>query len=225
MPKESIHTEAIVLHHIDYTDNSIIVRLYTKTRGLLSCIAKGVKNKPKRGTSKISCFLPLNLSETTIYYHSDKELHLLSEIHSIRYHQSLHTDIKKIAYTSFLSEFLLRVLHEEDEPDALFNFLKEKIILLDQQSEKLLNLYFHIILNVCGYLGYRPDSSTWHSLLDRDSTSVVDFLSEIYSNPDYDYLLSEKEKKEALSTVERFMQLHIHGFRPLQSPTIWSLIY
>lgn len=225
MSKESIHTEAIVLHHIDYSDNSIIVRLYTKSHGLLSCIAKGVKNKPKKGTSKISAFLPLNLSKTTIYYDANKELHLLSEIHSIRYHQSLHTDIKKMAYTSFLSEFLLRVLHQEVQPEALYSFLKEKIIQLDLQSEKLLNLYFHIILNVCGYLGYRPDIHTWQSLLDTDSTSVIDFLHEIYFNADYDYLLSEKEKKTALYATEKFMQVHIHGFRPLQSVAIWSLIY
>jgi DNA repair protein RecO (recombination protein O) len=225
MSRENTHTEAIILHHIDYSDNSIIVRLFTQTHGLLSCIAKGVKNKPKKGTSRMSAFLPLNISETTIYYDPNKELHLLSEIHSIRYHQHLHTDIKKMAYTSFISEFLLRVLHQEVQPDALFNFLKEKIIQLDQQSEKLLNLYFHIILNVCGYLGYQPNTATWESLLDTDNLGVANFLNEIYFNADYDYMLSEKEKKAALAVTERFMQVHIHGFKPLQSTTIWNLIY
>jgi DNA repair protein RecO (recombination protein O) len=225
MSRESIHTEAVILHYIDYADNSIIVRLYTQTHGLLSCIAKGVKTKPKKGTNKMSCFLPLNIVDTVIYYQQDKELHLLSEIHSIWYHQTLHTDIKKMAYTSFLAEFLLRVLHEEDQPDLLFSFLKEKIIRLDQQSDKLLNLYFHILLNVCGYLGYKPDLATWHSLLDVDEVSIASFLTEIYANPDYDYTLSDKEKKVALSVTERFMQMHIQGFKPLQSTTIWSLIY
>lgn len=225
MSRESIHTEAIILHHFDYLDNSVIVRLYTQSHGLLSCIAKGVKNKPKKGTNKMSSFLPLNLSEILIYYDPDKELHLLSDIHSIRYHQNLHTDIKKIAYTSFLSEFLLHVLHQDAQPNTLFNFLKEKIILLDQQADKLLNLYLHIILNVCGYLGYQPDMNTWESLLDIDNAPIANFLNQVYFNPNYDYVLSEVEKKVVLSVVERFMQLHIQGFKPLQSTVIWSLIY
>lgn len=225
MPRENIHTEAIVLHHIDYADNSIIARLFTQSHGLLSCIAKGVKNKPKKGTSKMSAFLPLNISETTIYYDAEKELHLLSEIHSIHYHRTLHTDIKKMAYTSFVSEFLLRVLHQEEQPYALFNFLKEKIIQLDQQSEKLLNLYFHILLNVCGFLGYQPSADTWYSFLEDKEHNISTFLNEVYLNPEYDYVLSEQEKKTALAIVERFMQRHIHGFKPLQSTVIWSLIY
>lgn len=225
MPRENIHTEAIILHHIDYSDNSIIVRLYTKSHGLLSCIAKGVKNKPKKGTSKMSYFLPLNLCEVTFYYHQDKELHLLSEIHSIYYHQNLYTDIKKIAYTSSLSELLLSILHEDDQPETLFTFLKTKIIQLDKQSEKLLNLYIHIILNVCGYLGYKPNIKTWEALLDNESLSISTFLNTIYDNPDYDYTLSEQEKKIVLSVLERFMQMYIQGFRPLKSTTVWASIY
>lgn len=225
MSRESIRTEAIVLHHFDYSDNSIIVRLYTRSNGLISCIAKGVKNKPKKGTNKMSYFLPLNLCETTLYYHPDKELHLLSQIHSLRYHQHLHTDIKKIIYTTLLSEFLLKVLHEENHPETLFNFLKEKIILLDQQTEKLLNLYLHTLLNVCGYLGYKPDIHTWNSLLDNDHNLIATFLNELYHNPDYEYTLSENEKKVIMDVIERFMQLHIQGFKPLQSSTVWRLIY
>lgn len=225
MSKENIDTEAIVLHYIDYADSSIIVRLFTKSHGLLSCIAKGVKKKSKKGTNKMSMFLPLNFCEVNIYYNSDKELHLLSEIHSTRYHQHLHTDIKKMAYTSFIAEFLLHVLHQDAQSEALFDFLKEKIIQLDGQQDKLLHLYFHIILNVCGYLGYQPNASTWEFLLDAEDSAVARFLNEIYFNPELDYVLSEREKKTALAVTERFMQMYIHGFKPLQSTVIWSLIY
>ncbi|MCS7076513.1 MAG: DNA repair protein RecO [Bacteroidia bacterium] len=221
----NIYTEAIVLRYINYGDNSLIARLYTRENGLISCIAKGVKKKSKKGTSKISYFLPLNICNINLYYSPDKEIHLLSDIHLVYYHQSLHIHFKKIAYTSLLTEFLLGVLHEDNQPYAIFDFLQSKIIQLDQQNEQLLPLYLHILLNTSGYLGYQADEKIWENLLEPKYIHLKSYLHDLYYTSSQNYTLTEDEKKAILSTIEKFMKLHIHGFKGLQSTSIWEVIY
>lgn len=225
MAREAIDTLAIMLDHIDYTDNSVIARIYTREYGLVSCIAKGVKKKLKKGTNKMSYFLPLNICQVTFYYRAERELHLLSELHLIYYHQSLHTEIKKILYTSSLGEFLLCILHEDSQPHLLFDFLKDKIIQLDRQNEHLIHLYVHILLNVCAYLGYKPNVLAWQDILETDYQHLPTYLEDVYYNPEQSYPLTTEERKAILAAIEQFAKRYIHGFKPLQSKAIWEIIY
>ncbi|MBT7093375.1 MAG: hypothetical protein HN936_09015 [Bacteroidetes bacterium] len=63
---------AIVLHHLNYGDTSIIAHLYTDKFGRQSVMIKGARGQRKN--RKISLYHPLALLEIELYYKENRDL-------------------------------------------------------------------------------------------------------------------------------------------------------
>ncbi|NTW99752.1 MAG: DNA repair protein RecO, partial [Geobacteraceae bacterium] len=70
-------TRGIVLHSMDYSETSIIVRVYTEQLGLQSYIVKGVRKKGAR--LKRNLFSPLSVLKLVANHKEGEGLRVLRE--------------------------------------------------------------------------------------------------------------------------------------------------
>jgi hypothetical protein len=63
-------TKGIVLHSLKYSENSIIVKIYTESFGLVSYLVRSVRSK--KSALKTGIFQPLTLLEMVVYHKKNR---------------------------------------------------------------------------------------------------------------------------------------------------------
>jgi DNA repair protein RecO (recombination protein O) len=129
-----VKTNAIVLSKLKYRDNDLIVKCYTKQRGIVSYLVRGAL-KSQKGSSKMVYFQPLSLVLIEEFYKENRSLQNIKEIKLDYLYQTLHTNILKSAIVMFLSEVLSSVLKEEEQNEQLFLYIENTLNWLDHETE------------------------------------------------------------------------------------------
>ncbi|MEM8896307.1 MAG: DNA repair protein RecO [Bacteroidota bacterium] len=161
-------TQGICLSYIKYKESSIIVKIYTKAFGLQSYIVNGLRSSKSKKT--LGFFQPLTLLDLVVYHRKDNDIQRLSEFKIADAYLSTPFDIRKMSMAIFLSEFLSRVLKEEEEQAEQFEFLYHSLQVLDQLKEHFENFHLQLIIKLSRYLGHGIVSG--HDLLaNTDSLS------------------------------------------------------
>ena len=128
-----VKTEAIVLSKIEYGDHDVIVKCYTKNRGVVSYLLRGVL-KSKKGNSKIAYYQPLSQLEIEENYRANQSLHFIRDVKLGIPYKSMHTHVLKSSIVMFLSEVLTSVLKEEEANLPLYGFLETSLQWLDHET-------------------------------------------------------------------------------------------
>ncbi|MCL8008706.1 DNA repair protein RecO [Gelidibacter japonicus] len=150
-------TNAIVLSKIRYGDHDVIVKCYTKSRGVVSYILRGVL-KSKKSNSKIAYYLPLSQLEIEENFRPKQSLHYITDVKLSVPYQYMHTNILKGAVVMFLSEILTTTLKEEEANPSLYEFLETTLQWLDHETE-FANFHLLFLLELSKHLGFYPDTS------------------------------------------------------------------
>jgi DNA repair protein RecO (recombination protein O) len=147
-------TRGIVIHHLRYSDSSLIARIFTERFGIKSYIFKGVY-KPRAKHSP-SMFQHLSLVELVA---EDKEYGGLQHPRELRIetpYSHLHTDIMKSSVCVFLNEMLHRSLRHEERDEALFGFIRDSLLQFDRSVPALPNFHLWFCLQLTRFLGFFP---------------------------------------------------------------------
>ena len=147
-------TKGIVLNSIKYRDHDLIVRIYTEEFGLLSFMVNGSRKAKSR--FKASYFQPLTLLNLEISYKENQSLNRIKELHLAHALNALHTDISKSTIAVFLAEVLHKCIQEEEQNQALFLFLEQSLLFLNQQSKGVANFHSLFLLQLTQYIGIQP---------------------------------------------------------------------
>lgn len=152
-----VKTNAIVLSKIKYGDHDVIVKCYTKNRGIVSYLLRAVL-RSKKSNSKIAYYQPLSQLEIEENYRANQSLHYITDVRlSVPYH-SMHTNILKGAIVMFLSEVLTSTLKEEEANPSLYEFLETTLQWLDHETD-FANFHLLFLLELSKHLGFYPDTS------------------------------------------------------------------
>lgn len=169
--------KAIVIKTIDYSENSVVLKCFTDTHGVVSYMVNGVRSK--KGAIRPSHLLPLSLLELEAYHQQQKNLQRIKELKCIPQLHSLHFDMVKSAVGIFMAEVMNKVLREENQPDPpLFSFLYHAIQLLDLENGKVNNFPLFFLLQLTRYLGFHPKGKY------TEETNGFDFKEGIYEQYD-----------------------------------------
>ncbi len=152
-----VKTNAIVLSKIKYGDHDVIVKCYTKNRGVVSYLLKGVL-KSKKSSSKIAYYQSLSQLEIEENFKINQTLHYITEVKLSVPYQSVHTNILKAAIVMFLSEVLTTSLREEEANLSLYEFLETSLQWLDHETD-FANFHLLFLLELSKHLGFYPDTS------------------------------------------------------------------
>lgn len=236
-------TRGIVLRTVDYSNTSIITKVYTELFGIQNYLIKGAKRK--NASVKSNLFQPLSLLYLVVYKKERKQLQTLKEARPEIHFTSIPHKPAKTSILFFINEVLLKCLNEEESNPELFSFLNETIQTLDAEEKNFNNLHLIFTIRFSRFLGFYPQGNF------SEATSIFDlregkFISSEPLHPDYltkenskllntiilsnyysmeNLIISGKERKNILVTLLRYFELHLSHMSSIASHKVLEQIF
>ena len=116
-----VKTEAIVLHSLKYGETRLIVDLFTREVGRLSCIIPLPKTPKSR--LKKQYFQPMTLLEVEVDLRQCLQLQKMKDARLLAAYTSIPFSPEKLALSLFTAEFLYHALRSEQQNEPLFVYL------------------------------------------------------------------------------------------------------
>lgn len=193
-----LNSRGIILRTVKYSESSLILDMYTEENGRKSFIISGIRSKNAK--TKAGLLQVMGLVEFVSY---DKESSSLSRIKEIKADHLFHL-LPFVAMRSCLGMFMMEVcaksIKESETNKNLFNFLRSRLLLLDDKKMQKLSV-FHItfLIDLSSHLGFgiQDNYSTQNRYFSlRDGSFAIMDYGHIYS-------LDEKTST-ALSDILKF---------------------
>ncbi len=237
----TLQTEAIVIHALRYGETDLIVKLFTRSNGLKSYLLRGIL-KSKKGKLRAALFQPLTQLEIEAVHKNKGGLERLKEAKIKTAYVSLHTQILKSSIVLFISEVLKNSIQEEEENEALYEYLEATLLWLDTHDE-IANFHIVFMIKLTQYLGFYPDTSQIdlpcfnleegtfgisrrhiHNIEGLQVSYLKEFLGTTFDEG-MNIKLSKVIRSNLVNTLLTYFELHLHGFKNLKSLAILNEIY
>ena len=155
MPASShiLHTDAVVLRAIDYSESSRIVTLFTRDSGKMGVIAKGARSGKHRFGSTLEPMAHIN---AVIYCKSGRDLQNLTETTHIQTHESLRHSLERIEAGLRIVEFTNSVMEVDQEQQDVFALLVGTLAALENAPARIGNVWLFFQLRMAFILGFGP---------------------------------------------------------------------
>ena len=127
MAARSYKTEAIVLRSLRYSEADRILHLYTRDRGRIGAIAKGIRKTKSRFGARLE---PLSHVELMLHQGSG-ELHTVTGADLVRPHSAAREDSYRLSVGLIGAEAMLRLFTEQEANERAFTALTRFLDLLD----------------------------------------------------------------------------------------------
>ncbi|MBE0639080.1 MAG: DNA repair protein RecO [Bacteroidales bacterium] len=227
-------TSGIVFKTIKYSDHSLIVKIYTRAFGLRSYMIRGMNNR--KSAARKSAFQPLSILELVVYEKEKEGLQSIREVESIYPYKSLPFDIRKSCIAMFMNEVMYRSIFSEEADDALFHFLHQSLISLDDAENSSENFHLRFLARLSRFLGFAPmnNFSPNNHFFDLQEGLFVseqpmhnNFLDSSLSLK-FTHLIADSEqmsglminalsRNELLAKLIDYYRLHLPGFGEIKS--------
>jgi DNA repair protein RecO (recombination protein O) len=235
-------TKAILLHHVRYSDNSLIAHFYTQEYGRLAVMVKGISSR--RGSARFNYFQPLNIFNIELYYYENREMHNLKEMNLAYIPKNISGDINRTSVTMFISEILHNIIREEDVNRLLFDFVESSVITLDGMTSGISNFHLWFLVAFTDYAGIGPSHTTmtncWFDMLtgqftpvqpmhpdyiDPEGARVLNLLLQMPAEDIASLRLSGDERTGLLTRLLKYYSLHLTGIREIRSLQVLKDIF
>ncbi len=174
--KKNYVTEAINLKSYPLNDNDSIVVMFSKSRGLISAVAKGVKRPKSKLGARAQMFIANRLLMS-----EGKNLDTIGEAQSLNTFSKIRSNLDKLSYSMYLAEcvnnFCSNNYNKDENPEEIYKLIysayekmagsntKEEILLCVLKFQlKLLNILgWGIDFNTCGHCQKKLDENSYFS--------------------------------------------------------------
>jgi DNA repair protein RecO (recombination protein O) len=179
-------TRGIVLRVSDYSESSVVAKIFTEKFGLQSYIINGVK-KP-RSRVKMNMLQPLHLLDMVVYHNPNGGIQKVSDIRNLPVLTTIPYDIIKSSIAIFLNEILYKSLKEQSEDVFLFEYVYKAVELLDESRASTANFHLIFLTKLTKFLGFYPDMSF------ADSSAYFDLKNGVFTNvhPSHSFLITDE---------------------------------
>ncbi len=150
-----VKTEAIVLHSLKYGETRLIVDLFTREVGRLSCIIPLPKTPKSR--LKKQYFQPMTLLEVEIDHRQRLQLQKLKDARLLSAYGSIPFSPEKLALSLFIAEFLYHALRSEQQNEPLFAYICDSMQWLDTVEVGFANFHLTFLMRLSRFLGFYPN--------------------------------------------------------------------
>lgn len=228
-------TQAIVLGNAKYNDKYSITHVFTRGFGRVAYLLP--KTRGKRSTINPVLFSPLSILDLEVEHLPLREIQRLKEANRYIPLYNIGSDLTKISLTFFLSEFLMKVLHETENNEALFDYLRRAIEVLEESQTGLANFHLTFALGLTRFLGIYPNLENYtpgccfdmingeftnrvpaHNYYLRDSESA--YLKELsrinFSNMQL-FNMSRSDRNRIVERLLIYYRLHLYDFPAIKS--------
>lgn len=148
-----LSSKGIVIQSFKYGESSLISKVFSEEKGLVTLISSRSKNKKSR---QANFFQPLSAIHFVCYHSKKSDIYRTKEL---SYNQEIPQPSESIALNAirfFLAEFLSKTIKEEEQNITLYTFLEKKLVELNSAFD--VKGYFHIIvlIELLEVLGMQP---------------------------------------------------------------------
>ena len=236
-----VKTRAIIIHSIRYREADLIVKAYTKSSGLKSYLVRGVL-KSKKGKLRASMFQPLTILDLEANHKDKGTLESIREAKVNPAYQTLTGNIYKSSIAMFLAEVLHKAIQEEEQNQALYQFLEESFLWLDA-NEKYANFHLLFMVKLSSFLGFYPhqydpdlpyfnlldgeyqlDDTSKYCIQNENSELLKQFLLVNYDEVS-GIKLNQSKRKNFIEMLILYFELHLHGFKKPRSLDILHQLF
>jgi len=134
----------------NFSEADRIIDLYTRDKGKMSIIAKGVRRPGSRKRGHLEIFSKVRFQAV-----NGKGLGIMTEVETINDYKSIRKSIKKVALAYYFMEVLGKAVHEGEGNTEIYDFLSDKMDELTT-AKKLKVLRLEFVTNLLKLLGYWP---------------------------------------------------------------------
>lgn len=226
----------IVIKTVKYGDSSLIVDLFTESRGRCSFMTTTARIKRSVRTSTL--WHPLSMVEFTADIRDNaSRLPRPQEVRSYYCYSTLMFSPAKSAIALFLAEFLSAALREEKTNAPLYKYIESSLQWLDTTADPRAIANFHIVflMHLSRFIGIYPNLEGETDCFDLRSgcyTSMRPFHSDVLLGAEARALptlfrlsyatmhvarLSRAERMRTLNVLNDYYRLHMPGFPELKS--------
>ena len=218
--------QGIVLQSIRYGDTSLIVKVLTRNQGLRSYMVKGAFNRNSK--NKAALFQNLHLINYVETGKPNKDhLGYLKDVQLSSVYQSIPFLMNKSAILMFVSELLSKTITEQEQNEALFDFVVQSMLWLDLVEQNYANFPLFFTLELTRHLGFYPktnhkpgccfdmmegsfacDYPLHPYYLDKESASMLSEFLDKRVDEACSIPLRVNQRRELLDGLIIFMRLH-----------------
>ncbi len=155
-----ITTPAIVLRRIDHSETSLICTLYTREYGKISVIAKGAR-RPKSPFAGILDLM--NYLQIVVYTKESRNIQTLSEAEYIRPFNRLQQSMNRAALGMVILETIQQAIIGEEPHPEVFDLIVETLTLLNDDSERGIELLWWFHIHFASLAGFQPQFKTCYN--------------------------------------------------------------
>lgn len=223
------------MHHIKYSESSLIAKIYTEAFGLQAYLVKGARSK--RSSMRSSMFQPMTSLELVVYHRPQKDLQHIREASVAEPFHSISSDLRKSTVAIFLAEIFLKTAKEGEANEDLFEFLNSSLLFFDMQKEGVENFHLYFLVRLSRYLGFSPqaDPKTTNTYFDLREGK---FASTLPPHPDHldgqissglytltktaagdlgRLTLNKNIRNELMNAILLYYQIHLSGLGKIKS--------
>lgn len=231
-------TRGIVLHSIKYSENSLIVDIFTESRGNVSFLVKIPRSKKHPVNSVL--LRPLNILELVFDFRVNQNLQRISEMRVAVPYMTIPYNPLKETLALFLSEFLFYALRNESENAALYLYLQNSLEWLDSRDERFANFHLVFLLRLTLFLGIWPNVEEYRwgnlfdlqggyfcevqpphgSYLEPDEARLLPVLVRMNYHTMHLFRMSRNDRARFLEVLNEYYSIHIPNFPALKSISV-----
>lgn len=236
-------TKGIVFHTTNYSETSIVVKVYTRQYGLQAYLVSGVRKQKSKINRNL--FQPLTQVELVAYHKKSPGLKRIKDIQCDLPYQSIPFDTSKSVTVIFLAEILYRAIKEEECNTDLFDYIAHALHIFDIRHQNFSSFHIYFIAGLTKHLGFYPDINQYkpgyvfdlaegvfinsdspkNDCMDANSTSV--FVELLRSSFETFFLIgiNASERKSLLESLTRYYELHLTHHAKIKSKEVLHEIF
>jgi DNA repair protein RecO (recombination protein O) len=234
--------EGIVLRSIKFSDNSLIIHLYTRERGRISCMVK--KARSKRTGFAPSFFHPFNFLNVEVYYNPNKEIHTLKEVNLEQSFSGFSNDSSRIAVIMFLSEVLNKCIRYQYTDKQLYDFLKNMIFRFNEDTHSSANFHLFFMIELSKFLGFYPvnnfnvsenyfdllnaqfvSRSSGSQTMDKETSVILSKFMNLTSGNWWEIPLNGESRRKMIDSLLNYYTLHTGTTMDIKSLDVFAEVF
>ena len=233
----------IVLNVIKYNERHNIAHVYTDQRGLMAFLIPQGTTRGSRLWNAL--FMPLSLIEMEARISPGRDLSTFRDVRRYELLSSIYANPVKNAIALFVSELLTHVIHEPERNGALYRYVEQSIVLLENMQAGVANFHICFLYHLGAHLGIQPDVDTYRQgywfdmdngvfipsprsgvhLLQPDEAQVINLLSHMTFAGLHHFKFNRAERNRVLDTIITYYRLHNSTIGSLRSPEILKQLF
>lgn len=150
---------AIVLNVMKYSDKNSIAHIYSDECGRMALLVPQGNTKGAR--MRNAAFMPLSIVEMEVRMVPGRDIYNFRDARLVVPLARIYGDPVRSAVAMFISEFLCHVIQENERNYALFAYIKQSIILLNDATTPVANFHLCFVYHLGTLLGVQPDSESF----------------------------------------------------------------